>query len=62
MTDKDVLAMLKNTPCKINKEEGEKYCPKCNGSGLESISNAGAFWCQKCKGKGFVTWVEQIFN
>jgi len=46
--------------------EGEEYCPKCNGGGLH-VDIKTTKWltysrCKKCLGKGKLDWIEQAMG
>lgn len=47
---------------KLNLEEGEIICDKCNGRGVNPIKNKFEFPipCNKCQGLGKLDWIENI--
>lgn len=57
----------KNKKCYVELEEGEQFCPKCDGSGrvpkrngkYASIRFAAELNCDKCLGDGKIDWIER---
>lgn len=51
----------------IEKNEGEIFCPKCNGKGKIKSKTSYfkmiiLFTCDKCLGSGKIDWVETIMG
>ena len=45
---------------KITLDEGEDFCPKCEGMGAKT--EIGFYPCHKCLGKGKLDWIEKIMG
>ena len=49
------------TEIKLN--EGEEFCPECEGTGMEVDDNKPFLsCCNKCLGKGTLDWIEQVIG
>jgi len=40
--------------------EGDEFCPRCKGSGIQS--DPSPRYCKKCLGKGKLDWIEQAMG